>query len=113
MVEADNLNDSLSYVSYDLQKDYTRTGSIKLTPTLMRLAILTYFDKMEHEATYIVTDELEIKKFYREIGCLTNENYLKVKAALKNRFHQPALVKEFIDKNKIKYQYTQTSRKRN
>lgn len=109
MADAENLNDGFSHVSYDLYKDYTRTGSMKLSPTMMRLVVQIFFDKMELCNVYTVTDPKGIKRFYAEIDCLPTENMLKVKKALQKRFPQPGLVKDFIDAHKIKYVYSQST----
>lgn len=110
MEEIDNQNESFNYVSYGLHKDLTRIGSIKLTQSIMKLVIFTFFDKMEHESTYTVTNPKHIEKFYKAIGCNPDENKLVIKKALRNRFPQPQLVKDFIDANKIEYKYTQSSK---
>jgi len=106
----EEVNSNLHHVSYDFYKDFTRTGIMQLSIKMMRLVIRTYFDKIEHESIYTVTNPKGILKFYAEIGCSIDSSELKIKTALGERFPQPGLVKDFIDANKIAYKYSQKSK---
>lgn len=110
MDETEDITENFSYISYGLHNDYTQSGSIKLTPKMLRLAIQIYFDALEHQSTYTVTKLKDVYRFYEEIGCSPSDNKLKVKGALRTRFPQPGLVKEFIDANKMQYSYSQSSK---